>query len=145
LSSIIDGCDGEIARLKNKSSKTGALLDSVFDRYADGFILVMIIYYLQIHWTFPNTITLLFVVGLLAIIGSFMISYTATKSAKLLPHEFSRTIEGRDFRYFVLMLGGIAAFFWYFALFLAILYIACVTNLKVIQRVYFLNKSISSE
>jgi len=143
LSSIIDGCDGEIARIKKKSSKTGAFLDSVLDRYADCFILIMVILYLQVHWSFPDLLPLMLVVGLLAIVGSMLISYTAAKSTLLRSCEFNRTIEGRDFRYFVLMIGGIAAFFWYFSLFITLLYLACITNIKVIQRVYHIRKQIS--
>ncbi len=136
FSSIIDGCDGEIARIKNKSSKTGAFLDSMLDRYAEVFILIMIIYYLQIHWSFPSNDTIILIIGVLSITGSLLISYTAAKATKILPKEFSRTIEGHDFRFFVLMIGGIAAFFWYFSLFLALLYIACITNFKAVQRIY---------
>ena len=142
LSSIIDGCDGEIARMTNKSSKSGAFLDSVLDRYAEGFILVMIIYYLQIYWSFPEYLILMFIIGVLAIVGSLLISYTATKSTQILPREFSRTIEGHDFRFFILMVGGIAAFFWYFSLFLALLFIACITNFKVGQRIYQLKRAL---
>lgn len=142
MSSIIDGCDGEIARIKNKSSRFGAFLDSILDRYAEGFILMMIIYYLQVHWSFPNLLVLLFVIGFLALVGSILISYTAAKASTILSREFSRTIEGHDFRFFVLMIGGIAAFFWYFALFIALLYIACITNVKVMQRIYQLNKAL---
>src|SRR5215212_10885211 len=40
LSSILDGCDGELARLKFKGSDFGRWLDRVLDRYADGFILL---------------------------------------------------------------------------------------------------------
>jgi len=37
--SIIDGCDGEVARLKFQSSRNGGWFDAVLDRYADAFLL----------------------------------------------------------------------------------------------------------
>lgn len=40
LASIIDGVDGELARLKFLASPFGELLDSVLDRYGDGMILI---------------------------------------------------------------------------------------------------------
>ncbi|MHA1278129.1 MAG: CDP-alcohol phosphatidyltransferase family protein, partial [Candidatus Helarchaeota archaeon] len=43
MASIIDGCDGEIARMNKKSSNFGGLFDSILDRYADCFVLLMII------------------------------------------------------------------------------------------------------
>ncbi|HIE53846.1 MAG TPA: CDP-alcohol phosphatidyltransferase, partial [Chromatiaceae bacterium] len=39
VASIIDGCDGEIARLKHLGSDYGGWLDAVLDRYADAFLL----------------------------------------------------------------------------------------------------------
>lgn len=36
ISSILDGCDGEIARLKHMQSSFGDFIDAVLDRYADG-------------------------------------------------------------------------------------------------------------
>jgi len=39
LSSILDGCDGEIARLKLLGSKYGGWFDQVLDRYSDLFII----------------------------------------------------------------------------------------------------------
>ncbi|MBW2005204.1 MAG: CDP-alcohol phosphatidyltransferase family protein, partial [Deltaproteobacteria bacterium] len=39
LSSVIDGCDGEIARLKFQVTEFGGWFDAVLDRYADAFLL----------------------------------------------------------------------------------------------------------
>ncbi|GAI32337.1 unnamed protein product [marine sediment metagenome] len=39
VSSVIDGCDGEIARLKFQTSEFGGWYDAVLDRYADAFLL----------------------------------------------------------------------------------------------------------
>ena len=38
VSSIIDGCDSEIARLKRLERDFGAWFDAVLDRYADAFL-----------------------------------------------------------------------------------------------------------
>src|SRR5437763_660961 len=46
FSSLFDVLDGKIARLKNNGTQFGAFLDSVFDRYADSFILMgLLLYY----------------------------------------------------------------------------------------------------
>ncbi|MFX0198041.1 MAG: CDP-alcohol phosphatidyltransferase family protein, partial [Candidatus Hodarchaeota archaeon] len=45
LSSILNGCDGEIARIKSKSSHFGAFFDSILDRYADSFIIMGLVIY----------------------------------------------------------------------------------------------------
>ncbi|MFQ5752515.1 MAG: NTP transferase domain-containing protein, partial [bacterium] len=38
ISSVVDGCDGEIARLKLGQTNYGGWFDAVLDRYADGLI-----------------------------------------------------------------------------------------------------------
>jgi choline kinase/phosphatidylglycerophosphate synthase len=40
LASVVDGCDGEVARASLRSSPTGAFLDSVLDRIGDAAVLV---------------------------------------------------------------------------------------------------------
>ena len=75
ISSIIDGCDGEIARLKFQTSEFGGWYDAVLDRYADAFLLFGLTYY--VYFLGENLLYLF--IGFLAIIGSFVNSYTADK------------------------------------------------------------------
>ena len=35
FASVVDGCDGEVARLKHLASARGAWLDTILDRYSD--------------------------------------------------------------------------------------------------------------
>ena len=53
LSSIIDGCDGEVARLKLVETKYGGWFDAVLDRYADAIIIFGMIHG---HWLVHNDI-----------------------------------------------------------------------------------------
>ncbi len=73
FASIIDGCDGEVARLKLSESKSGGWFDAVLDRYADAFLL----FGLTWHVFSTNNTHSSLVIGFAAIFGSFMISYTA--------------------------------------------------------------------
>jgi CDP-L-myo-inositol myo-inositolphosphotransferase len=75
ISSIIDGCDGEIARLKFQTSEFGGWYDAILDRYADAFLLFSLTYY--VYFLGENLLYLF--IGFLAIIGSFVNSYTADK------------------------------------------------------------------
>ena len=45
LSSILDGCDGEVARLKHLQSKMGDYFDAVLDRYADSLMFAGLSFY----------------------------------------------------------------------------------------------------
>ena len=105
LSSIIDGCDGEVARLKFQTSEFGGWYDAVLDRYADAFLLFGLTYYAY----FPGENPLYLLIGFLAIIGTFMNSYTADKydglmKKKLGPGKHYFRI-GRDVRMFIIFLG----------------------------------------
>ncbi|MCQ9207759.1 MAG: NTP transferase domain-containing protein, partial [Omnitrophica bacterium] len=75
MASIVDGCDGEIARLKYQESDYGAWFDACLDRYADAFIFFGLSYYAFLSgagiWAW--------IIGFLAMIGSFINSYTADK------------------------------------------------------------------
>jgi len=105
ISSIVDGCDGEIARLKFQASEFGGWYDAVLDRYADAFLLFGLTYYA--YFLGENFLYLL--IGFFALIGSFMNSYTADKydglmKKKLGPGKHYFRI-GRDVRMFIIFLG----------------------------------------
>jgi len=72
---ILDVLDGRIARLAGKQTKSGALLDSVSDRWGELFVLTGAAWYLH------DTIWLLAVMG--AIGGSMMVSYTRARAEGL--------------------------------------------------------------
>lgn len=107
ISSIIDGCDGEIARLKFQTSEFGGWFDAVLDRYADAFLLFGLTYYIYL----PAKNFLYLLVGFLAIIGAFMNSYTADKydglmKKKIAPGKYYFRM-GRDVRMFIIFLGAL--------------------------------------
>lgn len=94
LSSLFDALDGRVARLKNVSSKRGDLLDHVFDRYADIFIILGITFSI-----FGNI-----VVGLAAIIGVMLTSYMGTQSQALgLKRNYSGILGRADRLVFILV------------------------------------------
>lgn len=44
ITSVLDGVDGELARLKNETTAFGSFLDSVLDRYIDLMIILSLVY-----------------------------------------------------------------------------------------------------
>lgn len=127
FASIIDGSDGEVARLKYLSSEYGGWFDAVLDRYADAFLL----FGLTWHVYFQDNAPLVLIVGFSAIIGSFMLSYTADKYDKLMKYRINKGIRlGRDVRVFLIFLGAI------FNLpYLVLAVIAIVMNIETIRRI----------
>lgn len=136
ISSIIDGCDGEIARLKFQASDFGGWFDAVLDRYADAFLLFGLTYYVYI----PRENFLYLFVGFLAIIGSFMNSYTADKYDGLMKEKIAPGKRyfriGRDVRIFLIFLGSITN-----QPFLVLLVIAILMNVENIRRIIVFYKS----
>ena len=106
LASILDGCDGEIARLKHSRSAFGGWFDAVLDRYADAILLFGLMWH-----EFAATGTHLSVVlGFAAIVGSFLNSYTADKYDGLMAQRLQGAAYfrlGRDVRVFVIFLGAV--------------------------------------
>ncbi|MGR3317779.1 MAG: HAD hydrolase-like protein [Candidatus Anammoxibacter sp.] len=155
LSSILDGCDGEIARLKHMQSSFGDFLDAILDRYADSFILAGIFYYslteIGSKEIFGIYCSPLFIIGIfvLAILGNLMVSYSTAKSVANFGYRYTRKWiaagKGRDLRLFLLFIGGILTYFHPVFAFLALFIIAIQTNTIVIWRTflswyYFLHK-----
>ncbi|MCP4668255.1 MAG: NTP transferase domain-containing protein [Deltaproteobacteria bacterium] len=129
FASVIDGCDGEVARLKFQGSDYGGWFDAVLDRYADAFLL----FGLTWHALSVNPGPLMLFIGFLAVIGSFMLSYTADKYDRLMSNRIihGKVFRlGRDVRVFLIFLG---ATFNQVCLSLAV--IAIIMNIETIRRV----------
>jgi len=127
FSSIVDGCDGEVARLKFQESNYGAWFDAVLDRYADGLIIFGMVY----GWWNLYGNGEIWIIGFIALIGSFMNSYTATKYDAILAKDKKRAKIriGRDMRLFLIMIGAIFNQVFYTLMILGIL-----TNAESIRR-----------
>jgi CDP-L-myo-inositol myo-inositolphosphotransferase len=145
LASVLDGCDGEIARLKKEQSRFGSFFDALLDRYADTFLLASAGYYawsageqsvLFGSWWSPTIVLL----SVLAATGNLLVSYTSAKSVADLGYRYrGRFIaagRGRDLRLFVLCLGGVLASIDPSAVLLALLFIALATNAIVVARTW---------
>ena len=127
--SIVDGCDGEIARLTYRESDFGKWLDAVLDRYADGFLVAGVTVYCLCAgggWG-------LLAAGFLALVGSFAVSYTADKYDGLMRQKIARSNfrVGRDVRVFILFLSSIFLVpSW------GLWLLAIIMNLEVIRRIF---------
>jgi CDP-L-myo-inositol myo-inositolphosphotransferase len=135
IASIIDGCDGEIARLKYQSTAFGGWFDAVLDRYADAFLLFGLI----CHLYFLNDKFLYIIIGFFALIGTFMNSYTADKYDALMKKRLGPKRVyfriGRDVRILIIFLGALIN-----QILLILFIIGVLTNVENIKRVLILNK-----
>jgi phosphatidylglycerophosphate synthase len=138
FSSIVDGVDGEIARLKGLASPFGAFYDAVLDRYADAAIILGMILWAVRFESWPGTWPL----GLLALLGSLMISYSRARSEASTGLRFDyglASFSSRDIRLFIVMLGSLMGQVYWTLVLLAVL-----TNVVVVYRVLFARSRLNS-
>lgn len=113
IASVIDGVDGELARLKFLHSGWGEMLDSFLDRYGDGFIIIGMA--LSCFYTGKDPYTIVCWLGL-ALIGAplsmlFKEKFRNVYAEWYLPKKekwwANLLLGNRDGRLFIIMLTGI--------------------------------------
>lgn len=130
---IMDGVDGQFARLTGRQTRMGAFLDSVLDRYADGALVIgMVIYLVQLDLLMPLWVLLL--LGALALIGSSQISYTSARAETLGIDLGAPTLASKGTRTSVIVLCGLGSLFWPSLPLAALVYLVVHPNLVVFTR-----------
>ena len=107
LASILDGCDGEIARIKHLHSSRGAWLDTMLDRYADLAVGIAVTFAASRQYSAPW----IWPAGLIAIVSFLLASYM-TKEYELrfgnpYPNNHLNRLKRRDLRVLVIAVGAI--------------------------------------
>jgi len=131
----LDFVDGAVARKKNMSSKVGAYLDTIFDRYVEG-----IIFFGMLFLALPTIVIPGQAWVYLAIFGSVVTTYAkaAAKEKDLVTQELKGGLLSRGERliliFIALILGIIYPDYAYMTLIVAI--IAVLANFTAIQRVH---------
>ena len=132
LSGFCDALDGIIARLHGESTVFGGFLDSILDRYADAFILVVLIAsdLCDAFW------------GSVALVGSLLVSYVRARAEAAGKKMETIGLAERAERMVILAVASFVAFFWLDAkpLNWGVIILAVLTNFTVLQRaIYFYN------
>jgi archaetidylinositol phosphate synthase len=123
-SGFCDVLDGVLARRFGKVTIFGGFLDSLLDRYADTLVFVGVILggLCDAYW------------GFLAIIGTLMVSYCRARAeASGVKMETVGLMERAE-RMLILVFAGFIALTWKEALGWAVIILAVLTNLTVVQR-----------
>lgn len=103
LSSVVDGCDGELARARAESSPEGQVLDAVLDRWADALIISGMALGARSERATRA--------GFLALAGTLLVPYTRARWEGAfggVPDEFTGFGATRDVRVGMLALGALA-------------------------------------
>lgn len=132
ISQVLDGVDGQYARLTGTQSPAGAFLDSVLDRYGDGFLVLGLIIF-NVRLGFPEW--LMFMLGAFALIGSGLVSYTSARSENLGIDLGKPTLASKGTRTTVIAISGILSGFFTYAPMAALCYLVLHTNSVVLYRI----------
>ena len=138
LAGACDVLDGKLARETNQISKFGALLDSTIDRYSE------ILLFLGLAVFFHNKYSYIVYLIILAITGSFMVSYTRAR-AEGLGLECKVGLMQRPERMTYLAIGSLLGSIPKMGVYIVIAtvwFIAIFANITVIQRVVYVRNQL---
>ena len=122
---FFDLMDGAVARITGRETGFGGVLDSVADRYVDFAIFAGIIYGgLAGAWGLSW-----FLLGALAMVGSFMVSYTRARAESAGTGRLDVGLAERGERLLILIVGAFLGAIEY-----SLAIIAILTHLTVVQR-----------
>jgi len=130
---FFDMLDGVVARTTGRTSRFGAFLDSVLDRYSDAFIFLSIAWYMAEQGSHSGSFLS---IGSMA--GAFLVSYARAR-AEGLGQSCKTGLMERPDRLILLVFGALTGWL------LPVLWIMLVlTHITVIQRIYHVWKLIRS-
>lgn len=136
IASFLDFVDGAVAREKNMSTKVGAYLDTIFDRYVEGIILLGLL--------FVNLPSIFGISGhiwvYLVMFGSVVTTYAkaAAKEKDLVNQELKGGLLSRAERLILIFIALILAAMYpeYNYTVVVLFVIAILANFTAVQRVW---------
>ncbi len=151
LSGVCDILDGELARRTHHRSRFGAFLDSTLDRVSDGMVLAGIAGFYLVHLLLlvlvpakqladnvaPQTWAVVSLTAILAMLGSFMVSYTRAR-AEGLGVECKVGWFERPVRMVLIIVAGAFGVGWVMSA--ALILLALLSFATVVQRVVYVWK-----
>ena len=140
IHSIVDGCDGEVARLKLRQTKYGGWLDAVLDRYVDAAIIFGLAYG---YWSVTGDVTI-WIIGFSALIGTFLNSYTSSKYDSIFKNgdmaKKSKFRMGRDVRLLLIVIGALTN-----QILIMLIILAIISNFEAIRRLIVLRNKLDDD
>ncbi len=139
LANIMDGLDGDVARMTGRTSSLGSFLDAVTDRVADASIVIGATLYMVMTYSGLGTIVPL-LVGTIMLASSMLVSYSRLRAEYDLGIIFrsgaSGLLANRDVRLFTIMAGGILEHFIRYSLLATFIILSVACMLTVASRIY---------
>ncbi|MBW1998983.1 MAG: CDP-alcohol phosphatidyltransferase family protein [Deltaproteobacteria bacterium] len=147
IAQVMDGVDGQTARLTGKVSDQGAFLDSVLDRYMDfALVFGIMVYCLRFSAGleaagFTLTSPWIVLISALATAGSSQVSYSTARAASLGLTYRRPELACKGTRTAVVIVSGLLSPLWSPFPLLALCYLAIHPNLAVLVSLVRLLRS----
>jgi len=138
-SQVLDGVDGQLARLTGRQTNAGAFWDSLLDRYTDGSMVIGLTVYL-FQLPAPLPFWLLLALGAVALIGSNLISYSSARAENLGIDLGQPTLASKGTRMTVMIVCAWGSLFWPPLPLVALVYLVGHTQLVVIRRLILVHQ-----
>lgn len=132
-SQVLDGVDGQFARITGRQSSAGAFWDSVLDRYSDGALVMGLIIYLARTAAFPP-LWLTLAMGAAALIGGGLISYSTARAENLDIDLGKPTLASKGTRTAAVIVGALGSLAWQGFPVIALAYLCIHPNAVVAGR-----------
>jgi len=133
ITSFLDFVDGAVARYKNISTKIGAYLDTICDRYVEGILLFGMLF-LPLPKIFLPAYFWIFLI----LFGSLITTYAkaAAKEKDLVVEELKGGLLSRTERLLLLIVSLIFGIFNFTLMVYVLILIAILTNITALQRIH---------
>jgi archaetidylinositol phosphate synthase len=135
ISGFFDALDGVSARLHGETTVFGGFLDSLLDRYSDALILGSIF----LGWLVTSVLWQL--IGIAAIVGSLLVSYTRARAEAAGVKMETVGLAERAERLLIIVAASLLTLVWQDALRWSVALLAVLTNLTVLQRAVYFRKA----
>jgi phosphatidylglycerophosphate synthase len=140
LVSVIDGVDGELARLKDRATRFGDVLDAVTDRYADALMIAGMLVFAVRFEDHPRPEF----IGMLALSGALIVSYSRARIEADLPDVIASGrldsifgLASRDVRSLIAAVGAVVGqCYWTLAI------LAVMSALTIAWRLLYLRLTV---
>ena len=133
VASFLDLVDGAVARISGWSTKKGAFLDTICDRYVEGIVLLGFLF-LKLPFIILPAAAWIF----LALFGGFATTYAkaAAKEKELVTEELKTALLGRAERVILIYVAMILGIFNINLVIYPIIILAILSNISALQRIY---------
>jgi len=120
--------DGAVARATGKTTRFGAVMDHVLDRYAEYLIIMGIVLSNYVDW----------ILGVFALVGMILASFTRAKAESIGGLKSCTVgIAERQEKLIILIVGSLFSIYHVNALSYAVALVGILSHLTVIQRLQY--------